>query len=83
MEGWEMLQSTNGMPAALLLKATWKKSSHSNPSGDCVEVAELADGQIAVRTSRHPGGLTLLHTRAVMAAFLQAVKEGELDEMTG
>ena len=78
-----MPQSLNGMPATRLRQATWRKSSHSNPSGDCVELAELTGGTIAVRNSRLPGGPTLLYTRAVMAAFLQVVKEGGFDEVTG
>lgn len=64
-------------------EATWRKSSHSNPSGDCVELAELTGGKIAVRNSRHPGGPTLLYTRVAMAAFLQVVKERGFDEVTG
>jgi hypothetical protein len=42
-----------------------------------VELAELAASLIAVRNSRHPGGPALIYTRAEMAAFVQAVKEGE------
>ncbi|MBV9162300.1 MAG: DUF397 domain-containing protein [Pseudonocardiales bacterium] len=78
-----MPQVTDGMPATLLREARWTKSSHSNPFGNCVEVAELTGGKIAVRNSRHPGGLALIYTRAEMAAFVQAVKEGEFDEMVG
>jgi hypothetical protein len=36
-----------------------------------------------VRNSRYPSGLILFYTRVVMAAFLQGVKEGGFDEMTG
>jgi hypothetical protein len=80
---WEMPQVTDGMPATLLWEIRWTKSSHSNPYGNCVEVAELAGGKIAVRNSRHPGGSALFSPRAAMAAFVQAVKEGEFDEMAG
>jgi len=66
-----------------LTGVTWIKSSYSNPSGDCVELAKLTGGKIAVRNSRYPGGLTLFYTRVVMAVFLQVVKEGGFDEMTG
>lgn len=78
-----MSQSPNGTPATQLRRTTWRKSSHSNPSGDCVELAELTGGKIAVRNSRHPGGPTLLYTRVATAAFLQVVKEGGFDEVTG
>jgi Domain of unknown function (DUF397) len=74
-----MPQITDGMPATPLGGATWRKSSHSNPSGNCVELAELAASLIAVRNSRHPGGPALICPCAGVAAFLQAVKEGEFD----
>ncbi len=78
-----MAQITNGMLATLLHGAAWKKSSYSNPFGECVELADLASGGVAVRNSRHPGGPVLLFTRAEMAAFIQDAKEGEFDEMMG
>lgn len=76
-----MRQVNSGMAASLLLGAIWRKSCYSNPTGNCVEVAALADGCIAVRNSRHPGGPALLYTRAEMAAFIHGVKRGEFDDM--
>ncbi|MGH3770219.1 MAG: DUF397 domain-containing protein [Pseudonocardiaceae bacterium] len=72
---------TDGMPAALLCGVRWTKSSHSNPYGNCVEVAELTGRKIAVRDSRHPGGPTLIYPRTEMAVFVRALKAGEFDEM--
>ena len=74
------MQASNGVPADQLA-AVWRKSGASNPSGSCVEVAALADGEIAVRNSRHPSGPALVYTRTEIAAFLAGVKDGEFDDL--
>jgi hypothetical protein len=59
----------------------WRKSTVSNPSGNCVELAELDGGEIAVRNSRHPTGPTLIYTRAEISAFILGVRGGEFDDL--
>jgi hypothetical protein len=78
-----MNEPHNGMLATGLNHVSWFKSRHSNPSGNCVEVASLPSGEIAVRNSRFPGGPVLLYTQAEIAAFLQGAKDGEFDGLVG
>jgi hypothetical protein len=43
----------------------WRKSSRSGSGGgQCVEVAHLADGRLAVRDSKNPHGTALLLSAA-------------------
>ena len=60
---------------------SWRKSSASNPSGNCVELAKLAGGAIALRNSRYPAGPVLISTREEVAAFLQSIRSGEFDDL--
>jgi Domain of unknown function (DUF397) len=59
----------------------WRKSTASNPSGNCVELAVLAGGDVALRNSRFPAGPVLVGTRAAVAAFVLAARSGELDDL--
>jgi hypothetical protein len=61
--------------------ASWRKSRHSGATGNCVELAPLASGEVAVRHSRFPHGPVLVYTRAEMAAFLAGAKDGEFDDV--
>jgi Domain of unknown function (DUF397) len=69
-------QAFNGVQASLLQAATWRKSSYSNPSGNCVEAATLVNG-VAVRNSRFPDGPALVFTEAEWDAFVRGIKTGD------
>jgi Domain of unknown function (DUF397) len=56
----------------------WRKSRYSNSQGDCVEVAFLPDGRVALRDSKDAGtGPALLFTPREWAAFTAGVADGE------
>lgn len=65
-----------------LSSAAWIKSSYSAHNGNCVEMAELGDGRIAVRNSNHPDAGVLFFTRAELLAWVQGAKAGEFDGLT-
>ncbi|MEU1202531.1 DUF397 domain-containing protein [Streptomyces sp. NPDC005813] len=70
----------NGVSASSLA-VDWVKSRHSNAEGNCVEVASLAGGGIALRNSRDPDGPALVYTPSELAAFLAGAKDGEFDHL--
>jgi len=63
--------------------AYWVKSSLSFSNGNCVEVANLPDGEIGVRNSRDSEGPVLRFTSAEWHAFLGGVRNGEFDRFGG
>lgn len=76
-----MSRTGQGTDARTPADATWIKSRRSGPTGgNCVEVAFLSDGEIAMRNSRHPEGPTLVFSRAEWDAFLGGAQDGEFGQ---
>jgi hypothetical protein len=69
----------NGTPANELVVDRWVKSQFS-AAGNCVELAKLPDGSVAVRNSRDPQGPALVYTAAEIHAFIQGAAAGEFDD---
>lgn len=76
-----MRDSCSVVPAAALPVVAWQKSRRSNPSGNCVEMARLPDGGIAVRNSRDPNGPALIYTLAEIEAFIGGARDGDFDNL--
>lgn len=60
--------------------AKWFKSTRSGANGNCVEVAFLTEGEVAVRDSENPDGAALRFTPAEWDAFIGGAKDGEFDK---
>ncbi|MEU9188523.1 DUF397 domain-containing protein [Streptomyces sp. NPDC048484] len=61
------------------LEIQWHKSSYSEQSGNCLELA-VVDGQVLLRESDDPG-VVVSTTPAKLAAFLAGARAGEFDEL--
>ena len=76
-----MGEASTGMSAAELAELTgarWVRSSYSGPTGgNCVEVAFLAGGQVAVRNSRHQSGPALVFSAGEWDAFIGWARDGQ------
>ena len=75
------MKINNGVSATDLGDVTWVKGQRSGAQGNCVELARLADGAVAVRNSRDPRGPALVFTPAEMTALFAGVRDGEFDPL--
>ncbi|MES9540759.1 DUF397 domain-containing protein [Actinomadura sp. NPDC000600] len=66
------------MNRAVRGRVAWRKSSWSNGSGNCVEIAGFRYA-IGIRDSKAPNGPVLAVSPKQWAAFIKAVKAGGHD----
>lgn len=59
-------------------RVTWRKSTRSNGSGNCVEVAGDLAGMVGLRDSKDPTGPVLTFDATKWTAFVNAVKSDSL-----
>lgn len=58
-------------------QARWRKSTYSQQSGACVEVADGLPGAMPVRDSKDPEGPALVFPADRWRAFVSGVKAGD------
>jgi Domain of unknown function (DUF397) len=56
----------------------WRVSSWC-ASGECIAVAQLPAGQVAIRDTKDPEGTELRFSASEWQAFVQGVRSGEFD----
>lgn len=71
----------NGISAAELEGAIWRKSQRSNSQGACVELARLDFATVAMRNSRDPRGTALVYPAAAVRAMISALRSGDFDDL--
>ncbi|MFE7526440.1 DUF397 domain-containing protein [Kitasatospora sp. NPDC057542] len=62
-----------------LAGAAWRKSTHSNNGGNCIEVDDAHPGR--VRDSKDPDGPSLLFPSEAWKSFVAAVRSGEFGDV--
>ncbi|MGW0731713.1 DUF397 domain-containing protein [Streptomyces sp. NPDC002851] len=73
-----MSQHWNGMSASSL-DVSWIKSRKSAANGQCVELAALPAGKVAMRNSTDPAGPALVFSALELESFLDGARNGEFD----
>ena len=74
----------NGICAAQLDGAMWRKSQRSNSQGACVELARLDSATVAMRNSRDPKGTALIYPAdAPSGPWSARFEPGDFDYLLG
>ncbi|WP_434742317.1 DUF397 domain-containing protein [Micromonospora sp. SH-82] len=62
-----------------LTRASWRKSTRSGSSGNCIEIADGHPGVVGVRDSKDQQGPVLSFTSGQWSDFVQSIKARQLD----
>jgi Domain of unknown function (DUF397) len=67
------------MGEAATVAVKWRVSSRCAGNGECVAVAQLPTGQVAVKDTKDPAGRSLMFTTDEWQAFVAGVRAGQFD----
>lgn len=59
-------------------RMAWRKSSRSWGNGNCVEAAQLPEGQVGVRDSKNPRGGVIRFSPSGWNSFLAGLQGGKV-----
>ncbi len=62
----------------MIEQRVWRKSSHSDAHGECVELADLSTA-VGIRDSKSPGSPALTISRAAWRTLTEQVQAGAYD----
>jgi Domain of unknown function (DUF397) len=74
--GDSLASSSGGEDAGGSPSMAWRKSSASSVNGNCVEVATLSAGRMAVRDSKDKNGPILRFSRDEWHQFMSEIQDG-------
>ncbi|MGI8306214.1 DUF397 domain-containing protein [Saccharopolyspora hattusasensis] len=67
------------MPTPKFASAHWRKSTYSNETGACIEVASVPDLTGIRDSKQHGSGPILAFDRELWSAFISKLKTGRFD----
>jgi hypothetical protein len=70
---------TGTQAGSLDAPVTWRTSSFCAGNGECVAIAQLPAGRVAMRDTKDPSGPALTFSKAEWAAFVAQARAGEFD----
>lgn len=62
-----------------LARASWRTSSRSGSSANCIETCRLTDGLVIVRDSKDRSGTVLIVAPGVWEKFTLGIRDGQFD----
>jgi Domain of unknown function (DUF397) len=70
---------TGTQAGSLDAPVSWRTSSFCAGTGECVAIAQLPTGHVAMRDTKNPSGPALTFSKSEWAVFVARARAGEFD----